>query len=67
MDEQLVERLDVIGRDLKRRAHQLGQSIQEQDTALLMQALAVTIDAVSHLCKTTDRLDGPTGLGHTGE
>lgn len=67
MDENLTDRLDVVGRDLQRRAQSLGQSPEDQDTALLMEGLAVTIDAIRSLAATASRLDGPEGLGGSGD
>lgn len=67
MDDELIDRLDVIGRDLNRRAQKLGQSSAEEDTALLMQGLAAALEAIRSLGKTTRRMDGPEGLGESGE
>ena len=67
MDDDLVTRLTTIGGDLKNRAAELGQTGQDRDTALLMQGLAVTMEAIRALGAATDRLDGLSGLGKSGD
>jgi len=64
MNEDLMDRLEVIGADLKRRAHKLGQSNDQQDNALIMEGLAVVIEAVCSLCVTATELGSmERGLG----
>ncbi|RYE51833.1 MAG: hypothetical protein EOP21_00285 [Hyphomicrobiales bacterium] len=67
MNDDLMDRLEVIGGDLRRRAHKLGQSNDKQDSALIMEGLAAVIEAVCSLCETARKVDGPEGLGRGGE
>ena len=67
MDDDLIARLDMTSADLRRRALQIDKSSEERDTALLMQGLAVAMDAIRALAATARRLDGPPGLGKSGD
>ena len=65
MDDELITRLKTIGTELEQRSLEL--ELTDQDTALLMQSLAVALDAISSLGKTVSRFDGLEGLGKSGE
>ncbi len=67
MDDDLIARLNAAGADLQRRATELDQSGQEHDIAFLMQGLAVAMEAIGSLAETVKRLDGPVGLGRSGD
>jgi len=67
MNEDLMDRLEVIGADLKRRAHKLGQSNDQQDNALIMEGLAAVIEAVCSPCEAARKADGLEGLGRGGD
>lgn len=65
MDDDLIVRLETIGGELERRSLELEQS--DRDTALMMQGLAVAMEAVRSLAGTVSRLDGLPGLGKGGD
>jgi hypothetical protein len=67
MDDNLTNHLVATGGELQRRAQELGQSGQESDTALLMQGLALTMEAIRSIEQTLSRLDGLDGLGNSGD
>lgn len=67
MDDNLFNRLKADSAALRKRALETSQSGQERDIALLMQGLATALDAIGALAATTGRLDGPPGLGKSGD
>ena len=67
MDNDLIARLNTESSDLRRRAMEIDKSSEDRDTALLMQGLATAIDAIRALAATAGRLDGPSGLGRSGD
>lgn len=67
MDNDLIARLDTESSDLRRRAMEIDKSSDGNDTALLMQGLATAMDAIRALAATAGRLDGPPGLGKSGD
>jgi hypothetical protein len=67
MDNDLIARLNTESSDLRRRAMEIDKSSEDRDTALLMQGLATAIDAIRALAATAGRLDGPPGLGRSGD
>lgn len=66
MNDDLIASLNAASRDLRVRAQELGGS-SKRDTALLMQGLATAMDAIQALAATAGRLDGPSGLGRSGD
>ncbi|AOF89349.1 hypothetical protein [Sinorhizobium sp. RAC02] len=67
MDNELIARLNTTSADLRQRALEIDKSAEESDTALLMQGLATAMDAIRALAATAGRLDGPPGLGKSGD
>jgi hypothetical protein len=67
MDDDLIARLNTESTDLRQRAQEIDESSDERDTALLMQGLATAMDAIRALAATARRLDGPPGLGKSGD
>lgn len=67
MDNDLIARLNTESSDLRRRAMEIDKSSEDRDTALLMRGLATAIDAIRALAATAGRLDGPPGLGRSGD
>jgi hypothetical protein len=67
MDNDLIARLNTESSDLRRRAMEIDKSSEDRDTALLMRGLATAIDAIRALAATAGRLDGPSGLGRSGD
>jgi len=67
MDNELIARLNTESSDLRRRAIEIDKSSEGNDTALLMQGLATAMDAIRALAATAGRLDGPSGLGKSGD
>ncbi|MBY2917380.1 hypothetical protein [Rhizobium leguminosarum] len=51
---------------LHARSRQLSQPDKDNDIAILMSALAVTMEAVRSLCEDMNQLNGPKGLGSDG-
>lgn len=68
MNQDTIDRLDSISQQLHARALALSQSQSEEghDHALLMSALAATIEAVKTLGENIAHLDGPKGIGAAG-
>ncbi|MGZ2429213.1 hypothetical protein [Rhizobium redzepovicii] len=66
MNDETITRLDTVSRQLNVRARALSQLDQESDIAMLMSALAVTMEAVRSLCEDMNQLNGPKGLGSDG-
>ncbi len=65
-DESFAE-LATISHQLKTRSYELSQSSGDHDIAMLMAALAVTMDALKSLGEDINQLVGPKGLGASGE
>ncbi|MBB3522706.1 hypothetical protein RJJ37_12270 [Rhizobium redzepovicii] len=66
MNDETITQLDTVSRQLNVRARALSQLDQESDIAMLMSALAVTMEAVRSLCEDMNQLNGPKGLGSDG-
>lgn len=67
MDDELLARLAAESATLRKRALEIDKSSQTRDTALLMQGLATAMEAIKALAATAGRLDGPPGLGKSGD
>lgn len=67
MDDALIARLNTESADLRHRALEMDKTSEGRDTALLMQGLATAMDAIRALAATAGRLDGPSGLGKSGD
>lgn len=67
MDNELIASLNTASLNLQRRAQEMDQSSQDSDTALLMRSLATAMEAIRALAVTAGRLDGPPGLGKSGD
>lgn len=66
MNDEAMTQLDEINQQLHVRSRQLSQPDSDSDTAILMSALAVTMEAVRSLCEDMNQLNGPKGLGSDG-
>ncbi|MBB3645922.1 hypothetical protein FHX14_002115 [Rhizobium sp. BK619] len=66
MNDETITQLDTVIRQLNVRARALSELDQENDIAMLMSALAVTMEAVRSLCEDMNQLNGPKGLGSDG-
>ncbi|KPH08335.1 hypothetical protein CO657_09055 [Rhizobium acidisoli] len=66
MNDETITQLDTVSRQLNVRARALSELDQENDIAMLMSALAVTMEAVRSLCQDMNQLNGPKGLGSDG-
>lgn len=67
MDDDLISRLTAESADLRSRALEIDKSSGERDTAMLMKSFATAMEAIRALAATTERLDGPPGLGKSGD
>ena len=67
MNDDLLARLESESAELRRRALEVDKSAETRDTAMLMKCLATAMDAIRVLALTTGRLDGPSGLGKSGD
>ena len=67
MDDDLAARLEAACGNLQRRAQELSGTAEHRDTALIMTGLAVIMEGIRSLGATAGRLDGPDGLGRSGE
>jgi hypothetical protein len=67
MDNDLLSRLTAESADLRQRALEIDKSSSERDTAMIMQGLATAMEAIRALSATAGRLDGPSGLGKSGD
>jgi hypothetical protein len=67
IDESFVQQLTAASHQLKTRSYELSQSGDDHDIAMIMAALAVTMDAVKSLGEDINQLVGPKGLGASGE
>lgn len=66
MNDDLIAGLNAFSDRLHKRAHALSHKHQDDDTALLMQGLAITMEAVRSLGVVVNRLDGIPGYGRDG-
>lgn len=66
MNDEAMTQLDAVNQQLHVRSRQLSQPDSDSDTAILMSALAVTMEAVRSLCEDMNQLNGPKGLGSDG-
>jgi hypothetical protein len=67
MNEDIIERLNAVSQLLRRRSLELANPDDDQDLSLIMQGLAITMEAVSALGAAVNRLDGLQGLGRAGD
>jgi hypothetical protein len=67
MDEDLLARLNVMSERLHRRSLDLAHPDRDHDLSEMMQALAVTMEAVRSIGVAVNRLDGVRGFGRDGE
>ncbi|WP_438748979.1 hypothetical protein [Pararhizobium sp. O133] len=67
MNNDTISQLNMISDKLHARAEKISQTKQDDDTATLMSAMAVTMEAVRSLEEKVNKLDGPQGLGGAGE
>ena len=61
MNEDIIERLNAVSQRLHTRSLELAHPDQDHDLSLIMQSLAITMEAVSALGATVNRLDGLQG------
>ncbi|MBN9986833.1 hypothetical protein [Rhizobium laguerreae] len=66
MNDETLTRLDTVSQQLRARSRQLSQPEKDNDIAILMSALAVTMEAVRSLGEDMNQLNGPKGLGSDG-
>ncbi|MBA5804449.1 hypothetical protein [Rhizobium changzhiense] len=66
MNDETLTQLDTISQQLHARSRTLSQSDKDNDIAILMSALAVTMEAVRSLGEDMNQLNGPKGLGSDG-
>ncbi|MDR9771183.1 hypothetical protein RJJ65_00615 [Rhizobium hidalgonense] len=66
MSVETMTQLDTVSQQLHARSRALSQPDQDNDIAMLMSALAVTMEAVRSLCEDMNQLNGPKGLGSDG-
>jgi hypothetical protein len=64
MDDEMMARMTTIGSELERRSLEL--ELSNQDAALMMQSLAVTLEGIRYINQTLARVDGLEGLGRQG-
>jgi hypothetical protein len=67
MNEDIIARLNTHSQQLHVRSLALAHPGQDNDLSLMMQSLAITMEAVSALGATVNRLDGLQGLGRAGD
>lgn len=67
MNDDLLDRLESESAGLRLRALEIDKAAETRDTAMLMQGVATVMDAVRILAATAGRLDGPSGLGKSGD
>lgn len=67
MNEDIIARLNTASQQLHMRALELAHSRQDSDIATIMSALAVTMEAVQSIHGAVNQMDGPKGLGGTGD
>ena len=66
MNEMIIARLNAHSERLHTRAIELAHPDQDHDLSLMMQSLAITMEAVRALGVTVNRLDGLEGFGGPG-
>ncbi|QKK15086.1 hypothetical protein [Rhizobium indicum] len=66
MNDETLTQLDTVSRQLHARSRALSQPDKDNDIAILMSALAVTMEAVRSLGEDMNQLNGPKGLGSDG-
>ncbi|MGO6901448.1 hypothetical protein ACCS96_13585, partial [Rhizobium ruizarguesonis] len=66
MHDKTIMQLDTISQQLHARSRALSQLDNDNDIAILMSALAVTMEAVRSLSEDMNQLNGPKGLGSDG-
>ncbi|CAK07968.1 hypothetical protein RL2479 [Rhizobium johnstonii 3841] len=66
MNDETIMQLDTISQQLHARSRALSQLDNDNDIAILMSALAATMEAVRSLCEDMNQLNGPKGLGSDG-
>ncbi|XKM42721.1 hypothetical protein A4U53_021215 [Rhizobium ruizarguesonis] len=66
MNDETIMQLDTISQQLHARSRALSQLDNDNDIAILMSALAVTMEAVRSLSEDMNQLNGPKGLGSDG-
>ncbi|MCV9942704.1 MULTISPECIES: hypothetical protein [Rhizobium] len=66
MNDETLTQLDTISQQLHARSCALAQPDKDNDIAILMSALAVTMEAVRSLGEDMKQLNGPKGLGSDG-
>ncbi|MBY5365746.1 MULTISPECIES: hypothetical protein [Rhizobium] len=66
MHDETVTQLDRVSQQLHARSRALSQPNKDNDIAILMSALAVTMEAVRSLGEDMNQLNGPKGLGSDG-
>ncbi|WP_119256266.1 hypothetical protein [Shinella zoogloeoides] len=67
MNDDLLARLQSESTSLRTRAIEIDKASGASDTAMLMQGLATAMEAIRALAATAGRLDGPSGLGKSGD
>jgi len=67
MDDNTLAQLHTISHQLQTRSYELAQAGENNDIALLMSALADTIEAIRSLGEDVNQLVGLKGLGRDGE
>lgn len=67
MNDDLLARLQSESASLRTRAIEIDKASDASDTAMLMQGLATAMEAIRALAATAGRLDGPPGLGKSGD
>lgn len=67
MDDDLFARLESESASLRLRAQEIDKTAETRDTALLLRGLATAMEAIRGLAATAGRLDGPSGLGKSGD
>ncbi|MGO6672183.1 hypothetical protein AB9E19_05430 [Rhizobium leguminosarum] len=66
MNNETIMQLDTISQQLHARSRALSQLDNDNDIAILMSALAATMEAVRSLGENMNQLNGLKGLGSDG-
>ncbi|MGO6738974.1 hypothetical protein ACC732_14805 [Rhizobium ruizarguesonis] len=66
MNDETIMQLETVSQQLHARSRALSQLDNDNDIAILMSALAVTMEAVRSLSEDMNQLNGPRGLGSNG-
>ncbi|QIO51778.1 hypothetical protein HA461_11560 [Rhizobium leguminosarum bv. trifolii] len=66
MNDETIMQLETVSQQLHARSRALSQPDNDNDVAILMSALAVTMEAVRSLSEGMNQLNGPRGLGSDG-